>query len=592
MSTNGQLVFTDVDKITFKGVGNASNAVIDTLTGKIGVGVDSPEANLHVLGNSYVSTNLELGGTLIMGTVNVEAQHSLEAVTATGNITPLTLEFTNPTTSLVASGNVEVAGVVGTSGTGALTVPSGTTVQQPTGVVGMIRFNTDNDILEHYTSSGWKIIVGAPIITSFSGVINENVSSTLIIHGLYFSSGCIVTIRGAAVGGVDRSLVTTFVNSNKVTVNTDASSTNYVSGASYDIKIVLPSGNEFTLTQAGVVDATQTWITSGTSVASPGVPVRNIGIYYDRTALRGRELTISYQLEASDSDNDSIIYSLTSGTLPTGVYVSTSGLISGDPDDEATSDTTYPFGISIISNSIAVERTFNFVIKRRYGLTSDRVATSVDQFHPSLDSNGLYYMDIGIGAGTQQYFVDFNMVGGPYIMIARNMTSQTGTSATFGIQNTGSTAGNYTDTAHFNTNITGINPTVYVVRNNNTYYAKFDLDTSSRNAIYAELQDTAGETSNGTNANSAFTIPSGGVYKADGTYVNTWTSSDAIIELHHGGWSATSSINYIIEVGRNTRSHGSGGDGTYTGFSSQGKIILKGDGTRSLGNIDYHFIRI
>jgi len=112
MSTNGQLVFTDVDKITFKGVGNASNAVVDTLTGKIGVGVDSPDANLHVLGNSYVSTNLELGGTLIMGTVNVEAQHSLEAVTATGNTTPLTVEFTNATTSLVASGNVVVTGNV------------------------------------------------------------------------------------------------------------------------------------------------------------------------------------------------------------------------------------------------------------------------------------------------------------------------------------------------------------------------------------------------------------------------------------------------------------------------------------------------
>ena len=90
MSTNGQLVFTDVDKITFKGVGNASNAVVDTLTGKIGVGVDSPDANLHVLGNSYVSTNLELGGTLIMGTVNVEAQHSLEAVTATVSFEALT----------------------------------------------------------------------------------------------------------------------------------------------------------------------------------------------------------------------------------------------------------------------------------------------------------------------------------------------------------------------------------------------------------------------------------------------------------------------------------------------------------------------
>ena len=582
MSTNGQLVFTDVDKITFKGVGNASNAVIDTLTGKIGVGVDSPDANLHVLGNSYVSTNLELGGTLIMGTVNVEAQHSLEAVTATGNITPLTLEFTNPTTSLVASGNVEVAGFVGTSGTGALTVPAGTTLERPsTTNVGMIRFNTENDILEHYTSSGWRTIVGAPIITSFSGVINENVSSTLIIHGLYFSSGCIVSIKGSAVSGTERSLTTTFVNSNKVTVDTQASSTNYVSGASYDIKIVLPSGNEFTLTQAGVVDATQTWTTSA----------GNIGTYYDWTALRGRSLTISYQLSASDSDNDNITYSLTSGTLPTGVYLSTSGLISGDPD-EVTSDTTYPFGISIIANSIAVERTFNFIIKRRYGLTSDRVATSVNQFHPSLDSNGLYYMDIGIGAGTQQYFVDFNMVGGPYVMIARNMASQSGTLATFGIQNTGSTAGNYTDTAHFNTNITSISPTVYVVRNDNGYYAKFDLDTSSRTAIYGELQDTAGETSNGPTCHTGFTIPSGGVYRSETIEVATWTSSAAIIELHHNGWNASSTLNYMIEVGRNSRTRGSGGDGTYTGFSSQGRIILKGDISRNLGSVDYHFIRI
>ena len=108
MSTNGQLVFTDVDKITFKGVGNTSNAVVDTVTGKIGVGIDSPDANLHVLGNSYVSTNLELGGTLIMGTVNVSAHHSLEAVTAEGNTTPLTIEFTNTDTSLMTTGNVEV----------------------------------------------------------------------------------------------------------------------------------------------------------------------------------------------------------------------------------------------------------------------------------------------------------------------------------------------------------------------------------------------------------------------------------------------------------------------------------------------------
>ena len=110
MASNGNLNFTNVNKVTFEGVGSAPNAVIDTTTGKIGVGVDNPDANLHVVGNSYVSTNLELGGTLIMGTVNVEARHALSAITATGNITPHTVEFTNPTTGLVTTGNVSVGG--------------------------------------------------------------------------------------------------------------------------------------------------------------------------------------------------------------------------------------------------------------------------------------------------------------------------------------------------------------------------------------------------------------------------------------------------------------------------------------------------
>ena len=57
------------------------------------------------------SSNLHIGGTLTMGTVEVIATtHNLENTTTNGNITPHTVEFTNPTTSLVASGNVEVGG--------------------------------------------------------------------------------------------------------------------------------------------------------------------------------------------------------------------------------------------------------------------------------------------------------------------------------------------------------------------------------------------------------------------------------------------------------------------------------------------------
>jgi hypothetical protein len=43
-----------------------------------------------------------------MGTVTVEAQHELSAITATGNLTPHTIQFTNPTTAFTTTGNVSV----------------------------------------------------------------------------------------------------------------------------------------------------------------------------------------------------------------------------------------------------------------------------------------------------------------------------------------------------------------------------------------------------------------------------------------------------------------------------------------------------
>jgi len=63
------------------------------------------------------SSNLHVGGTLTMGTVEVIATtHNLENITTNGNVTPHTVEFQNTGTSLVASGNVEVGGDLTVSG--------------------------------------------------------------------------------------------------------------------------------------------------------------------------------------------------------------------------------------------------------------------------------------------------------------------------------------------------------------------------------------------------------------------------------------------------------------------------------------------
>jgi hypothetical protein len=127
MSTNGHLKFQGTNRATF--VGETSNIMFDTTTTSLGIGVtgtDHPSSNLYITGNAYVSSNIAVGGVLTMGTVNVVARHDLESVTATGNTTPLTVEFSNATTGIVTTGNVEVGKEL--TVTGNATVSSNLTV--------------------------------------------------------------------------------------------------------------------------------------------------------------------------------------------------------------------------------------------------------------------------------------------------------------------------------------------------------------------------------------------------------------------------------------------------------------------------------
>jgi hypothetical protein len=61
---------------------------------------------------------------------------------------------------LIASKSV-AAGIF--TGTGAITIPAGTTGQQPTGVQGMLRFNTTTTSFEGYNGTSWTSVGGATI---------------------------------------------------------------------------------------------------------------------------------------------------------------------------------------------------------------------------------------------------------------------------------------------------------------------------------------------------------------------------------------------------------------------------------------------
>ena len=58
-------------------------------------------------------------------------------------------------TGATVTGTLLASGTVGTSATGALTLPVGTTAQRPTPVTGMTRFNSTTGYLEYYNGTAW-----------------------------------------------------------------------------------------------------------------------------------------------------------------------------------------------------------------------------------------------------------------------------------------------------------------------------------------------------------------------------------------------------------------------------------------------------
>jgi hypothetical protein len=113
-----------------------------------------------------------------------------------------------PRAVLDVQGSAAIDGIVGTSPTGGIIIPSGTTAQQPTGQVGMVRFNTSSSTLEMYNGANWISIGGV----SATGGTVTNVSGytihTFTTSGTFqvYSSGDLelLIVGGGGSGGGGR----------------------------------------------------------------------------------------------------------------------------------------------------------------------------------------------------------------------------------------------------------------------------------------------------------------------------------------------------------------------------------------------------
>lgn len=80
----------------------SSHLFVDTENNRVGIKTVSPDASLHVVGNVY-ATSFEGDGSLLTGIAS-----NLEESVNSGNVTSNTVQFTNPNTGIVTTGNVDV----------------------------------------------------------------------------------------------------------------------------------------------------------------------------------------------------------------------------------------------------------------------------------------------------------------------------------------------------------------------------------------------------------------------------------------------------------------------------------------------------
>jgi hypothetical protein len=98
------------------------------------------------------------------------------------------------------------------------------------------------------------------------------------------------------------------------------------------------------------------------SSKTTAVPVWNTSSGNIKTVYDGSRSSFSYELSASDSLSFPISYSLLSGSLPSGVTISSSGLLSGTPQQVA-SDTVYTFSIRATNGINTSDRSFTITVK-------------------------------------------------------------------------------------------------------------------------------------------------------------------------------------------------------------------------------------
>ena len=235
--------------------------------------------------------------------------------------------------------------------TGAVQLPSGTTGERPTAVEGMLRYNSTLDLAEYYDGTNWKAIDSPPTITSISPDNFDTAGDTITVTGANFQSGATLKIKAADGSEFPASSVTV---TNSSTITFDITSAMVADDNDpYDVIVSNSSGLSGTLDNALDFAPEPTWTVAAGTL---------------RTIYNSGRSGISITTGATSTEADATMsYAVTTGSLPSGLSISSStGTITGNTSTVG-SDTTVTFTLTATatdgSNTTTNTRQYSIIQK-------------------------------------------------------------------------------------------------------------------------------------------------------------------------------------------------------------------------------------
>ena len=270
--------------------------------------------------------------------------------------TTATWEAVTPPTATAVSDQANTS-------TGYFDLPGGTTAQRPgTPATGNFRINTEIGQLEHYIDNTW-VGFGASVPT-ISGINPSTAGETgtlITITGTNFQAGAVVKLIGT--DGVSVNAASTTVNSvTEIVFTTPAL---LVANEPYDVKLILPAGGFFVLSNALDAGGVPTWTTAAGSLGE--ISHAATGTHFTLVAVDPDGAAVTY---SADTANTTI---LTNAGL---TLNSTTGAITGDPTDVSTT-TVYSFDVTATdSGGNTTTRSFSITVSNFFAGATGGTVTS------------------------------------------------------------------------------------------------------------------------------------------------------------------------------------------------------------------------